>query len=48
MAGFAAQSSKVNGRPGVIITVQGRPFAILGFAIPGARIVEINRIADLE
>ncbi|MGC1183811.1 MAG: RNA polymerase sigma factor SigJ [Candidatus Dormiibacterota bacterium] len=37
---------RVNGAPGVVITVRGRPFAILGFAISGERIVEINAIAD--
>jgi RNA polymerase sigma-70 factor (ECF subfamily) len=39
---------KVNGTPGVVITVRGRPFAILGFTISGGRIVEINGIADPE
>jgi RNA polymerase sigma-70 factor (ECF subfamily) len=36
----------VNGSAGAVITVGGRPFAILGFVISGARIVEIDGIAD--
>jgi RNA polymerase sigma factor (sigma-70 family) len=36
----------VNGTPGVIITVRGRPFAIMGFTVAGGRIVEIDAIAD--
>ncbi len=38
----------VNGTPGVIITVRGRPFAIMGFTVAGGRIVEIDAIADPE
>jgi len=38
----------VNGAPGVIITVRGRPFAIMGFTVAGGRIVEIDAIADPE
>ena len=38
----------VNGTPGVIIVVRGRPFAIMGFTVAGGRIVEIDAIADPE
>jgi RNA polymerase sigma-70 factor (ECF subfamily) len=38
----------VNGTPGVIVTVRGRPFAIMGFTVSGGRIVEIDAIADPE
>jgi RNA polymerase sigma factor (sigma-70 family) len=36
----------VNGTAGVIVTVRGRPFAIMGFIVAGGRIVEIDVIAD--
>ena len=36
----------VNGAAGVVITVGGRPFAVMGFTITGGRIVEIDAIAD--
>jgi RNA polymerase sigma-70 factor (ECF subfamily) len=38
----------VNGAPGVIVTVLGEPFSIMGFTIAGGRIVEIDAIADPE
>ncbi len=38
----------VNGAPGVIVMVHGRPFAIMGFTVAGGRIVEIDAIADSE
>jgi RNA polymerase sigma-70 factor (ECF subfamily) len=37
-----------NGAPGVVITVRGRPFAILAFTVVGGKIVEINGIADSD
>jgi RNA polymerase sigma-70 factor (ECF subfamily) len=36
----------VNGSAGVVITVHGRPFAIMGFAVSDGKIVEIDAIAD--
>jgi RNA polymerase sigma-70 factor (ECF subfamily) len=38
----------VNGAAGVVVTVNGRPFAVLGFVVAGGRIVEIDAIADPE
>jgi RNA polymerase sigma factor (sigma-70 family) len=38
----------VNGAAGAVVTVHGRPFALLGFIVAGARIVEIDAIADPE
>jgi RNA polymerase sigma-70 factor (ECF subfamily) len=38
----------VNGAPGVIVTVRGRPFAILAFTVTRGRIVEIDAIGDPE
>jgi RNA polymerase sigma factor (sigma-70 family) len=36
----------VNGAAGVVVTVRGRPFAIMGFIVTDGRIVEIDAIAD--
>jgi RNA polymerase sigma-70 factor (ECF subfamily) len=38
----------VNGAAGAVVTVKGRPFAVLGFVVAGGRIVEIDAIADPE
>jgi RNA polymerase sigma factor (sigma-70 family) len=38
----------VNGAAGVVVTVHGRPFAVLGFTVAGGKIVEIAAIADPE
>jgi RNA polymerase sigma factor (sigma-70 family) len=38
----------VNGAAGVVVTVRGRPVAVLGFTVTGGKIVEIDAIADPE
>jgi RNA polymerase sigma factor (sigma-70 family) len=38
----------VNGAAGVVITVRGRPLAVMGFTVVDGRIVEIDTIADPE
>jgi RNA polymerase sigma factor (sigma-70 family) len=38
----------VNGAAGAVITVGGRPFAVMGFTIAEGKIVEIDAIADPE
>jgi RNA polymerase sigma-70 factor (ECF subfamily) len=38
----------VNGAPGVVVTVRGRPLAIMGFTVSAGRIVEIDAIGDRE
>jgi hypothetical protein len=38
----------VNGTAGAVITVRGRPIAILDFTVVDGRIVAINGIADPE
>jgi ketosteroid isomerase-like protein len=38
----------VNGAAGVVVTVGGRPFAVMGFTVSAGRIVEIDAIADAE
>jgi len=36
----------VNGVAGVVITLKGRPLAVMGFTVVGDRIVEIDAIVD--
>src|SRR5687767_3454937 len=38
----------VNGAAGVVITIKGRPFAIMGFTVADGRIVEIDVLADKD
>ena len=38
----------VNGAAGVVVTVAGRPFAVMGFTVAEGKIVEIDAIADPE
>jgi hypothetical protein len=35
-----------NGAAGVVITLGGRPFAVMGFTVTEGKIVEIDAIAD--
>lgn len=34
----------VNGAAGVVVTVAGRPFAVMGFTVTEGRIVEIDEV----
>ena len=38
----------INGAAGVVVTVRGRPFAVMGFTVVEGRIVAIDAIADPE
>ncbi|HEY2174031.1 MAG TPA: RNA polymerase sigma factor SigJ [Mycobacteriales bacterium] len=38
----------VNGVPGVVVTLRGRPMTVIGFTIAAGRIAEIDAIADPE
>src|SRR5205085_5506655 len=38
----------VSGAAGVVVTVRGRPFAVMGFTVAEGKIVEIDAIADPE
>ncbi len=38
----------VNGAPGLVVTPDDRPFAVMGFAIAGGKIAEIDILADPE
>jgi RNA polymerase sigma-70 factor (ECF subfamily) len=46
LPGAELQPVLVNGVPGVVVMVRGRPFAIMAFTVVGDRIVEIDAIAD--
>ena len=48
LLGSQLHPALVNGAAGVVVTVNGRPFAVMGFIIRGGRIVEIDTIADPE
>jgi len=38
----------VNGAPGVVVTVRGRPFSLMSFTVTDGRIAEISAIVDPE
>ncbi|HEY1420130.1 MAG TPA: sigma-70 family RNA polymerase sigma factor [Candidatus Dormibacteraeota bacterium] len=38
----------INGAAGVLVTVGGRPFSLMGFIVNGGRIVEIDAITDTK
>jgi RNA polymerase sigma-70 factor (ECF subfamily) len=46
--GAQVRPALVNGAAGAVVTVGGRPFAVMAFTVSGGRIVEIDAIADPE
>jgi RNA polymerase sigma factor (sigma-70 family) len=46
LPGAELHPALVNGAAGVVVTVGGRPFAVMGFTVAEGRIVEIDAIAD--
>jgi RNA polymerase sigma-70 factor (ECF subfamily) len=46
LPGASLHPALVNGAAGAVVTVGGRPFAVMGFTVAGGRIVEIDAIAD--
>jgi RNA polymerase sigma-70 factor, ECF subfamily len=38
----------VNGAAGVVVTIDGRPFSVMGFTVVAGKIIEIDAIADPE
>jgi hypothetical protein len=38
----------VNAAPGAVVTMRGRPFAVMSFIVADGRIIEIDTIADPE
>jgi RNA polymerase sigma-70 factor (ECF subfamily) len=47
-AALVMHAALVNGAAGVVVTVKGRPFAVMGFTVADGRIVEIDAIVDSE
>ncbi|GAA1289580.1 RNA polymerase sigma factor SigJ [Pseudonocardia aurantiaca] len=45
-AGLRSRFAVVNGGPGIVSTIDGRPTAVLGFTVAGGLIVEIDILAD--
>jgi hypothetical protein len=43
-----AQPALVNGAAGVVAVRRGRPISVMGFAVKGGTIVEIDVLADPE
>ena len=48
LPGAQLHDAIVNGAAGVVITVHGRPYAVMGFTVADGKIVEIDAIADPE
>jgi RNA polymerase sigma-70 factor (ECF subfamily) len=48
LPGAQLHPALVNGAAGTVVTVGGRPFAVLGFTVTNGRIVGIDAIADPE
>jgi RNA polymerase sigma-70 factor (ECF subfamily) len=46
--GVQMHPAVVNGAAGVVVTVRGQPFVVMGFTIAKGKIVEIDSIADPE
>jgi len=46
LPGARLHPALVNGAAGVVVTVAGRPFAVMGFVVAAGKIVEIDAIAD--
>jgi RNA polymerase sigma factor (sigma-70 family) len=48
LPGAELHPALVNGTAGMVITVYGRPYAVMGFTVADGKIVEIDAIADPE
>jgi RNA polymerase sigma factor (sigma-70 family) len=48
LPGAELHPALVNGTAGTVITVHGRPYAVMGFTVTQGKIVEIDAIADPE
>jgi RNA polymerase sigma-70 factor, ECF subfamily len=48
LPGAELHPALVNGTAGMVITVHGRPFAVMGFTVVDSKIIEIDAIADPE
>jgi RNA polymerase sigma-70 factor (ECF subfamily) len=48
LPGARLHRALINGAAGVVVTIDGRPFAVMGFTVSEGKIVEIDAIADPE
>ena len=48
LPGAELHPALVNGTAGMVITVYGRPYAVMGFTVADGKIIEIDAIADPE
>ena len=48
MEGANLVPALVNGAPGVVVTMRGRPFAVMGFTVSEGKIAAIDVFADPE
>ena len=48
LPGVQLHPAVVNGAAGVVVTVQGKPYVVMGFTIAKGKVVEIDSIADPE
>jgi RNA polymerase sigma factor (sigma-70 family) len=48
LPGAELHPALVNGAAGVVITVHGRPYAVMGFTVADGKIIEIDAIADRD
>jgi RNA polymerase sigma factor (sigma-70 family) len=48
LPGAELRPALVNGTAGMVITVHGRPYAVMGFTVAAGKIIEIDAIADPE
>jgi RNA polymerase sigma-70 factor (ECF subfamily) len=48
LPGAELHPALVNGTAGMVITVKGRPYAVMGFTVVDGKIIEIDAIADPE
>jgi ketosteroid isomerase-like protein len=46
--GTVVRPALVNGSAGVVVTLGGRPFVVMGFTVAGGKILAIDAIADPE
>ena len=45
-SGWVAQPALVNGAPGLVVRLRGRPMSVVGFTVRGGKIVGIDMLAD--
>lgn len=46
--GLVRHPALINGGAGIVVTLEGKPFSVMGFTVHGGKITEINILADPE